>query len=129
MNNEKLIKISKSLQNLENKMKKLLLPQDDSIKIIDVIFDDEDGVAVVMFDREFDSLTVPFFNLELYIKEFENDTYNLCRVKSYDDFTTSTMGEMVKSYYFSWDLFFEFVSVKDQLSIVSDYVKKEYAWK
>lgn len=129
MKNEKLNMVAKSLQKLEDKMTKLLVPQDDSIKIIDVIFEDEDGVAVVQFDRDFDSLTVPFFNLELYIKEFKNDTYNLCRVKSYDDFTTRNMGEMVRSYYFSWDLFFEFVSVKDQLSIVSDYVKREYSWK
>jgi len=126
MNNEKLNNVAKSLQNLEDKMTKLLAPQDDAIKIIDVIFEDVDGVAVVQFDRVFNSLTVPFFNLELYMKEFEADTYNLCGVKSYDDFTTKNMGEMVRSYYFSWDLFFEFVSVKDQLSIVSDYVKTQY---
>ena len=90
------------------------------MKILDVIFEKEEQTAVILLDGQ--DLTIPFENIQKFIKEKDQDLYDLCTVADHCE----DSNWIVKV--FSWDSFFELTTQRRQVEMVIDYAKNEYSW-
>ena len=90
------------------------------MKILDVIFEKEKEQVVLLFEDM--DLKIPFENIEKFIKEKDQDLYDLCTVAEHCE----DSNWIVKV--FSWASFFELTTQRRQVEIAIDYAKNEYSW-